>query len=48
MSFVSRIHDEATEVDVTYGSDRAVVTFRTKPATAAQLRDRAEALATPE
>jgi len=44
MSLVSRIHDEAADADVTYGSDRAVVTFAAKPTTAKRLRARAEAL----
>ncbi|MEF8812289.1 MAG: GTPase HflX [Halovenus sp.] len=48
MSLVSRIHEESTGVEVTYGSDRVVVAFAAKPATADRLCARAETLATPD
>ncbi|WP_436902847.1 GTPase HflX [Halovenus halobia] len=44
MSLISRIHDEAVDVAVTYEPDAAVVQFSAKPAQVEQFRARARAL----
>jgi GTP-binding protein HflX len=46
MSLVSWIHDEATDAEVTYEGERAVVEFTARPATVEQARAKAEQVAT--